>query len=227
VGTSDTTIPDKAAAEGYDEQALATGWLAPQVVFGLAYEYIQPRETLLDLGIGSGLSSILFHKAGLQVYGLDASADILEVCARKNFATELKQHDLRKLPLPYADRSFDHILCVAVLNSFPDLGGMFAEVRRMLKLQGIFAFTVEEQKPGDEDSYVINRVELSEKPRSGSAVRLYRHSLGSVASWLDKNGFTQLKALEFLAFSYPAEARNIYFKAYIVGKSEEGSVFAD
>ena len=104
------------------------------------------------------MSSIPFHKAGLRIFGLDGSSEVLEVCAAKNFTEELKEHDLRQFPLPYADQFFEHIVSVAVLNSFQDLTPLFKEVARILKKGGIFAFTVEEQKPGMEDRYPINRI---------------------------------------------------------------------
>jgi predicted TPR repeat methyltransferase len=214
--TGDTIVPDEKVAEGYDHQARQTGWFCPEVVFGLTYEYVRPGEILLDLGIGSGLSSIPFHQAGLRVYGLDGSAEILEVCAAKGFTVDLRQHDLRRLPLPYPSGFFDHVICVGVLNSFGDLNPLFYEVRRMIKPLSIFAFTVEEQKPGQPESYAINRVEVDEKPQDESAVTLYRHGPATIAHLLEQNGFTLLKALEFLAFRYPAEARDVYFKAYVV-----------
>ncbi len=31
-----------AMATAYDEEAEATGWFGPEVVFGLAYRYVQP-----------------------------------------------------------------------------------------------------------------------------------------------------------------------------------------
>lgn len=215
---NDTIIKDKESAAGYDRQAQETHWFGPEVIFGLTYEFVKPGETLLDLGIGSGLSSILFHKAGLRVYGLDGSGEILEVCHAKGFAVELKQHDLRDLPLPYPTAHFDHGISVAVLNSFKELDALFGEITRIIQEQGIFAFTVEAQKPGQEDSYAINRVEVSEKPDPESAVMLFRHSDETIAQLLEHHGFILLKALEFLAFEYPAENRDVFFKAYIVQK---------
>src|SRR5512146_574871 len=146
--TADTVIRDAASADGYDEQAKQTNWLGPDVVFGLTYEFIHSGESLLDVGIGSGLSSIPFHKAGLRIFGLDASSEVLRVCAAKSFAEDLKLHDLRELPLPYASGSFRHLISVAVLNSFRDLGPLMREFARIMDGQGILAFTVEDQKPG-------------------------------------------------------------------------------
>jgi predicted TPR repeat methyltransferase len=218
--TNSTIIQDSQAASGYDEQARKTNWFGPEVVFGLAYEYVMPGDTMLDLGIGSGLSSILFHKAGLQVYGLDGSREVLEVCKSKRFAAELKEHDLRDMPLPYPTHFCDHIISVAVLNSFRDLETLFKEIARVIKAGGFFAFTVEEQKPGQEDNYVINRVKVTERPREDTAVRLYRHSEEYITRLLDQNSFTLLKTLEFVAFRYPAENKDVFFKAYVVRKKE-------
>jgi predicted TPR repeat methyltransferase len=175
---------------------------------------------VLDLGIGSGLSSIPFHKAGLRVYGLDGSSEVLEVCRSKGFAVELRQHDLRDVPLPYSSSSFDHVICVAVLNSFRDLRPLFGEIARIMKAQRIFAFTVEAQQPDQADSYAINRVEVSEKPEAETAVTLFRHRDDYVASLLAGNGFVLLKTLEFLAFKHPADNRDIFFKAYVAQKKE-------
>jgi predicted TPR repeat methyltransferase len=218
--TGDTIIPDEPSAAGYDQQAQQTNWLGPQVVFGLTYEFVRPGETLLDLGIGSGLSSILFHQAGLRVYGLDGSSEILKVCASKGFTTGLAHHDLRDLPLPYPDHFCHHIVSVAVLNSFQELSALFQEAARIMQRHGLFAFTVEEQKTGQAESYPINRVDVAEQARDETAVRLYRHSAETIGRLFDRHGFELLRALEFLAFQYPAEHRDVYFKAYVARKTE-------
>jgi predicted TPR repeat methyltransferase len=217
--STDTIIHDIRSAREYDDQARLTNWRGPEAIFGLSYEYVKPGQSLLDLGIGSGLSSILFHKAGLRVYGLDGSSEILKVCAAKNFTVELKLHDLRKLPLPYSTSSFDHVMAIAVLNSFSELGSLFSDIARILKGEGIFAFTVEEQKPDQATSYPINRLEVSEVPDPESAVVLHRHSESYINGLLDRIHFNVLKTFEFVAFKYPAENINILFKAYITQKN--------
>lgn len=49
----------------------------------MAYEQIQPGQSILDIGIGTGLRSILFRKAGLTVHGMETSQDMLEACRTK------------------------------------------------------------------------------------------------------------------------------------------------
>jgi predicted TPR repeat methyltransferase len=222
VPTTDTIIHDAQSASEYDAQARLSNWHGPEAVFGLTYEFVEPGQSLLDLGIGSGLSSILFHKAGLRIYGLDGSREILKICAAKNFTVELKLHDLGKLPLPYSPGSFDHVISIAVLNSFSDLGSLFTDIGRVTKEGGIYAFAVEEQKPGQVSSYPINRVQVSEEPEAESAVVLHRHSEGYITGLLDQNHYAVIKTLEFVAFKYPAENRDIVFKAYITRKNRKG-----
>lgn len=219
--TGDTIIQDRQSAEGYDEQAQTTGWFGSEVVFGLVYEFTKPGDSLLDIGIGSGLSSAPFHKAGLRVFGLDGSNEVLKVCAAKHLAVDLKLHDLRELPLPYTDRFANHIISVAVLNSFEDLAPLFREFSRIIAGGGIFAFTVEEQKPGQADSYPINRVEVAEQPAEETAVMLYRHRHDAILKLLDQNGFRLLKSLEFVAFKYPAENRDVLFRVYVAQKQRQ------
>jgi len=220
MATGDAIIPDQPSAIAYDEQARTTHWFGPEVVFGLTYEFVVPGETLLDLGIGSGLSSIRFHQAGLRVYGLDGSPEILRVCAAKGFAVKLKLHDLRTLPLPYASSFCNHLVCVAVLNSFQDLTALFHEMARITKRNGILAFTVEAQQPGQADRYAINRVNVSEQAKVETAVTLFRHGDDYISQLLDHTGFELLKALKFVGFEYPAEHRDVFFTAYVARKTE-------
>jgi predicted TPR repeat methyltransferase len=53
------------------------------MVFGMAFEYVAPGERLPDLGIGTGLSSAPFRKAGPEIRGLDGSEEMLAACRRK------------------------------------------------------------------------------------------------------------------------------------------------
>ena len=109
--------------ETYDEGAEASRWFGPEVAFGLTYKYIQPEQSLLDIGIGTGLGSVLFRKAGLNVFGMDVSQDMLDACKSKGY-TDLELHDLRMTPYPYDSETMDVGICVGVMIFFSDLSSI-------------------------------------------------------------------------------------------------------
>ena len=67
-------------AETYDSQSQTYQWHGPAILFGLMYPDLTPGETVLDLGIGTGLGALSFYKAGLKVIGIDISAAMLDQC---------------------------------------------------------------------------------------------------------------------------------------------------
>jgi hypothetical protein len=58
-------------AATYDDEAEACGWFGPEVAFGLTYKYVQAGQSILDIGIGTGLGiySIPKSRAGSLWYG--------------------------------------------------------------------------------------------------------------------------------------------------------------
>ncbi|MCF8301960.1 MAG: class I SAM-dependent methyltransferase [Bacteroidales bacterium] len=226
-----SAFDDEQNSAGYDQQAKESGWYAPEVVFGLVFEFIKQKQSLLDLGIGSGMSAALFKDFGLKVYGLDGSPELLKLCRMKGISRDLKQHDLHELPLPYRDAFVDNVIAVGVLNFFRDIHKLTAEVSRVLKRNGIFAFTVEDHKPGMDRQYVINQKEGIDLNPYEDSIQMFRHDRNQIEDVLISDGFQLLKSLEFLGFSYPVQndlsetetgeyegSKNIYFKAYIARK---------
>jgi 2-polyprenyl-3-methyl-5-hydroxy-6-metoxy-1,4-benzoquinol methylase len=106
-----------AYAADYDAEARAYDCHIADLLFGLCYEFTCSGQRLLDVGIGSGLSAQLFAKAGLEIYGMDFSPAMLNICQAKGFTAGLKQHDLLQLPWPYPSGRFDVAVCCGVLHS--------------------------------------------------------------------------------------------------------------
>ena len=205
---------DKEAAL-YDQYVSERGCYGNEALFGLMYEFVKPGETVLDMGIGTGLSSILLHRMGLRVSGFDSSRGMLDVCESKGFAANLVRHDLHDLPYPYAADSFDHVLCVGVLHFFSDLAPVFREAARIVRPDGLFAFTIEEQQSDQQAEYVIG---LGDGPASGgeyATVHMFRHNEAQVTDLLESTGFTLLKRFEFFADRHPTEGHKIYFNAHV------------
>ena len=194
-------------AEGYDQKAKELNWVGPEVVFGLSYQYIQPQETILDIGIGTGLSSILFHKAGLLVHGIDNSPKMLEICAGKKITVELQQHDLLTVPYPYSDRSMHHAVSSGVFHIFPDLAPVFEEVARIVKPEGIFVFSVMDYRDGEDRETTVQSDQFP-----GQTFTLYRYNSAEIDGLLRNHGFERLQSLEFVTIH---AGERIYFKAYL------------
>ena len=205
-------------ATQYESQAAEINWHGHEILFGLMYEFIKPDETLLDIGIGTGLSSFLFHKAGLQVSGFDNSTEMLEGCKSKRFSGEIIKHDLRDVPFPYQAGSFDHIVSLAVLNFFADLEPVIKEAARIIKSKGIFGFTVEEKKSEQESRYTIRVNDGSDQDKEQFEIAMYRHSNEHIRTLLESVGFFVLKDFEFLADQYPEQGIEVYLKVYIAQK---------
>ena len=195
-------------AEEYDNQASDYGWY-PEFVLGLCYEHIQPGDCLLDIGIGTGLGSLPFARAGLQVTGLDESGKMLEVCRRKGFAQRLYQSDLACVPWDFQDRQFNHVICLGVLHFFDQLEFLIEEVVRVLQPGGIFAFTTnrpgsEHEQGQDPGNYIMRYVD---------GVEIFSHHQAYVQELLDSHDLDILKHMQvLLGFrqQYPTDLINLY-----------------
>ena len=129
-------------AKDYDEQLeYCDCWLS-EVIFGLCYEDIKRGETLLDIGIGTGLSSRLFHQAGLTILGIDGSKEMLSICRSKGIANKLVHQDLLTLRWPYQNSSIRHMISCGVLHFIGNLDPVFTEIHRIQEPGGLFLFTV-------------------------------------------------------------------------------------
>ena len=175
----------------YDVYAKKVKWYGYDVVFGMMFENVKKGEKLLDLGIGTGLSSEPFHKAGLVIYGVDISQEMLDACEQKGFTKELKLFDLSKHPFPYNDGQFDHIISVGVFNFFNDLNHFFSEARRLLAPNGTFGFTVVEHK-GDEKIFI--------KKYENVDIFTYHHNRSYIDEMIARYGYECLKDINFIAY---------------------------
>ena len=175
-------------AVGYDAQVRAYECYLAEVLFGLSYEYVRPGESLIDLGIGTGLAAELYARAGLRVSGVDFAAAMLDLCRAKGFAADLRRHDLQSIPWPYPAAAFDHAACCGVLHFVPDLAPFLAETARVLRPGGSFAFTTQWPAAGETAPQSVVDSEAG-----GMAV--FAHSPAYVAALIDQCGFTRRKRL--------------------------------
>jgi predicted TPR repeat methyltransferase len=127
----------------------------------------------LDLGCGTGLGVMAYRESINSAVGVDLSEKMLEKAKAKNVYTELFCSDVAEFLQKTEDR-FDLVLAFDVFIYIGDLERIFQGVRRVLRSEGIFAFTLE--------GSIEKTFELKETARFGHS-RDYVHELAS------KHGF--------------------------------------
>jgi SAM-dependent methyltransferase len=95
---------------------------------------------ILDLGCGTGLSSLLFFKAGCRVTGVDGTRAMIERAGRLPFRKLICQNLEKELKVK--DLSFDAAVMVGVMEYIEDPAALLARVRRKLRPGGVFGLTV-------------------------------------------------------------------------------------
>jgi len=165
----------------------------PEAIFGLCYEYIQPGQRLLDVGVGSGLASLPFADAGLEIFGCDTSPATPAAWISNGVHATFRQQDIQTSPWQYEADSFDHVICCGVLHFFSGLETVFAEVARLLRPQGLFAFTTKATPPD-----FIAAAERQFYTEIIQETHIYSHSRAYLEHLLNEFQFTLLKELRML-----------------------------
>lgn len=106
-------------------------------------------KDVLDLGCAGGFMAEALVERGAQVTGIDPAAQAIEAARAR--AAQMGQ-DIRYdvgvgEELPYADASFDAVVCVDVLEHVTDLDQVMREVARVLRPGGTFAYDTINRNP--------------------------------------------------------------------------------
>src|SRR5437870_13920614 len=100
---------------------------------------LKPGERLLDVACGTGVvarQAVLQVGAGGYVVGLDFNSDMLALARVRGPAVERREG--HAMPLPFATRPFDVVVCQQGLQFFPDSGNALLEDHRVLAPGGPF-----------------------------------------------------------------------------------------
>lgn len=106
------------------------------------FELLPERARVIDIGCGPGRDAHFFAEQGLEVHGIDLSAEMVELARKRVPGAHFTQMAMEELDFP--ERSFDGAWACASLHHLPKKGllGVLQSVRRLLKVGGLFYLIV-------------------------------------------------------------------------------------
>ena len=151
----------------------------------LAQMYDAASTDVLDIGCGNGEVLELLRSMSpksFRGHGLDLGASVVDKLAHRGFVG--RQHDAGT-PLPYADASFDTIVCSEVIEHVVDVDGLVSEARRILRPSGTLLLTTPNL------AYLANRMLLLVGIQPFFTETSLNRKLGRKFRFLGQGGATQ------------------------------------
>ena len=138
-----------------------------------------PSQKILDIGCGQGRHCFgAYMQANLDVFGLDMGKEDVRK-AKQNFV-QFDEGSSKKSciflvgnakKLPFADNSFDHVVCSEVLEHIIDFESALKEIKRVLKSDGTFALSVPKFFP----EWICWKLSKDYQNEPGGHVRIFKY----------------------------------------------------
>jgi SAM-dependent methyltransferase len=164
--------------------------IEPQMapLYTATLEALQPLtgERLLDAGCGAGLALSEAAARGAQVAGLDATAPLLEVAARRTPSADLRQGDIDALP--FEPSSFDVVTSFNAVQYAVDPAAAVTEIARVCRSGGVVAIGVWGDPQLCETEGLFQRLRSLAPPPPGTPAPLALSDPGVVEELLAKAG---------------------------------------
>tara|TARA_Y100000310_G_C20437561_1_gene694458 strand:+ start:82 stop:837 length:756 start_codon:yes stop_codon:yes gene_type:complete len=113
------------------------------------------NKKVLDFGCGTGIYAKQLTKKGALVKGFDVSSEMIKIAKDENPKLDLKVGSGYKIPF---NEKFDIVFAALVLDYFSDWNKVFNQVKKVLKKNGHFIFSI-----GNPVSEVVKKVKINEK----------------------------------------------------------------
>ena len=105
--------------------------------------YLKPGAKVLDIGCGDAIFAELMPE--FEWYGVDINTERakarIPALSPDETQCRLAEHDLMKIPYPWAPGYFDAVICSEVLEHLWDLRIVHKEAKRLLKRDGVYVIS--------------------------------------------------------------------------------------
>ncbi|MBI5783962.1 MAG: tetratricopeptide repeat protein [Rhodocyclales bacterium] len=153
-------------ADRFDDHLVhGLAYRIPEHLVALLLKHEVPAQgdwEVLDLGCGTGLAGEAIASRARRIVGIDLSANMLAKAKERNIYQRLLQADLLPAMRDEPAAGYDVVLAADVFVYLGRLDEVVAQVARLLRPGGAFAFSVEalealpEAKRGDGQGFVLN-----------------------------------------------------------------------
>jgi ubiquinone/menaquinone biosynthesis C-methylase UbiE len=109
-------------------------------VFYSHLDFVKPGMKLLDLACGDGTDLVYYKKLGADIYGLDASDELIKIAETKLEGVNLKVGLFENIP--FEDNYFDIVLSKYAIMTSANMEPVFKEIHRVLKPGGMMMYLV-------------------------------------------------------------------------------------
>ncbi len=140
---------------------------------------LSDNDRILDLGCGEGRHAITAYMLkNVESVGIDLSLDDLQTTQERygeffdpdNIGKSLVISVANGYQLPFADNTFDKVICSEVLEHIPDYKAVLSEIERVLKPGGIFGASVPRYFP----EWVCWKISDAYHEVEGGHLRIFR-----------------------------------------------------
>lgn len=192
----------------------------------------QPAR-VLEIAAGTGvvtrrLAEILPSTSS--VVATDLNRPMLDRAAAVGTTRPVEWREADAMQLPFADESFDAVVCQFGVMFFPDKAKAFAEARRVLRPGGCFLFNVWDRIEQNEFADIVTDALAAlfpdDPPRFMARTPHGYHEPSAIAQDLSKGGFHRSPEIDTLAARSRAGSPHIPAIAYCQGTPLRGEIEA-
>jgi ubiquinone/menaquinone biosynthesis C-methylase UbiE len=179
---------------------------------------------VLETAAGTGVVTRALARslpASADIVATDLNPPMLARAAAVGTARPVEWRPADAMQLPFADASFDVVVCQFGVMFFPDKAHAYAEARRVLRPGGMFLFNAWDRIEDNEIAHAVTEalaaVYPSDPPRFMARTPHGYHDAQAIARDLAQGGFNAAPAIEVIAARSRAASPLIAAMAYCQG----------